>query len=101
MVHPCLTGPLVLTLSGIGTAVALIILGTVPKFRGGILGKIMGQTLQIQSHPKTAAHHKVAVMGYGFEMLPGFHNAPPPLLDFIIGDGQNICNRFRKILMNI
>ena len=46
---------------------------TPEKFRGGIFGKIMGQTLPVKSNLETTAHHDPAMPGNGFKMLPRFH----------------------------
>ena len=57
MVHPGFAVALDFPFCGVGTAVALVMLGTVPKLHEGLFGQIVGQALPIQTHPEAAAHN--------------------------------------------
>jgi hypothetical protein len=74
MVHPRLAVSLILTLSAIGAAISLIIPGTLPKFRGRILGQIMRKSLPDHPHPETGTTNQKTMCGNGFKMLPRFHS---------------------------
>ena len=64
---------LFLPLCSIGTADSLVIFGSGPKLRRGVLGKVMGQPLTDESDPETVYHHQKPVAGNGFKMLTWFH----------------------------
>ena len=44
----------------------------------------MGQALPVKAHPEAAAEHQPLMVGYGFEMLPDFHQAAPFPCSYII-----------------
>ena len=63
-----------ITLRPVRTSVAEIVLCTYKKLSGWVFGQIMGNALPYQAYAKAFKHHKVPVVCYGSEMLPGFQN---------------------------
>ena len=84
MVHPGFAVTFFFTLCRIGAAGTLIVPGANGKFRRGILGKIVGQTLPVQTDLKAAGTNQPAVVSNGLKMLPCLHSIPSLSIYIII-----------------
>ena len=96
VVHPGRGIALLLPLLGVGAAVPLVIFGPHPELRRRVFGQIVGQALPDKAHPKAVHHHKVPVMGYGFEMAPGLHDTLPLSRCFLLFYTVFPCHATKK-----